>query len=205
MSSSIVAALKKMAKKKGVKKITRMTSAEYRALLQEKSSSPSSSAKPEKFSFTCEVEVLGNGYKITLYGKHLSKNRVNGFGLQKRIAYKEAIKRASKECWLRNRSAFRNIQTFEKATVGYVFYNPSSRDSGNGSESIKPFQDTFSLPLPHTPGVFGFIVDDSRTYLKHVIPEVSEVKSKEYKIEAYLFKGWKHSNLDTYSAALTEV
>lgn len=76
----------------------------------------------------------------------------------------------------------------EKATVEYYFYNPSSRDSDNNS--VKNFQDTFSVPTLKGPGVLGLILDDKRKVLRRVRHHDDEILDKTYKVVAILREGW---------------
>lgn len=177
--------LDKLAKKKGLKNrrsITRMSSKELNELLSKKgadgSHSPKGSDKPIlSFSFSYHVEELGEGYKITLTGRHYSKNSVNKFGRRERIRYSKAISQAAEDFRLVNMRFFRSLVAFEKAEVHYVFHNPRSRDHDNNSETIKHFQDTLTT--------LGFIVDDNRKCLSHP-KDVGETLGREYKAEAFL-------------------
>lgn len=185
--------LKMLAKQKGVEKIDRMSSAEFRALMAQKQnrSSTGDYAK-QKYSFTFSIKKIQNGYLITIQGLHLSNNRLNALPLKQKISYKNAIKKAAKEYWLLNKKLLKQITAFERATVGYVSYVTNSRDDGNNSDTIKAFQDTFSLPSSHRKtGIFGLIIDDNRKHLKVVNPDPSEIVCNEYKIEAYLVEGWE--------------
>ena len=176
--------LKKIAKKKGVKKVTSISSKEYRDMFLSKGSKSSKKAKREqkRFSFIYDAVKIergeDKGYKITLTGKHYSKNVTNSFSRLEMIRYNKAISKAAEEFALLNRTFIKKIKPFPKAFVEYTFYNPRSRDHDNNSETIKHFQDTFP--------VLGFIIDDKREYLSHP-KEVKEVLQKEYKAEALLF------------------
>jgi len=172
--------LRELAKKKGVKKITSMSSAEFRELQGKQgiSKTKPTMISPE-FSFVYKIEDIKGGYKITLFGKHLSKNRYDSLSFSSKLRYKNAIKNAAKEYWLLNRSFFKKLSTLKKASVRYEFYEPYKRDPDAEQETIKRFQDTFTL--------LKLIVDDDIDYLVPCgIGACKQIKSKEYKAVAYL-------------------
>ncbi|MBD3822967.1 MAG: hypothetical protein IE916_00465 [Epsilonproteobacteria bacterium] len=136
------------------------------------------------FSYIYDVEFLENGYKITLTGRHYSTNNINSFSRTEAIRYKNAIKKAAKDWLLKNRAIHKKIVPMEKARVEYYFHNPNSRDTDNNS--IKAFQDTFSVPKLKGSGVLGLIVDDNRKCLQRHKPQDDEVINNTYKVVAYL-------------------
>jgi len=185
MTGITPADLKKLAKKKGVKKLTRITSKEYNEILQGKQGKGTSSKGKKEhktFSFTYHVQICVRdkmeGYKITLIGRHYSNNDTNSFSRLEIIRYNKAIHKASEEFALLNRDFIKRLKAFQKASVEYIFHNPRSRDYDNNAETIKHFQDTFSI--------LGFIIDDKREFLSHP-KEVGECLGKEYKAEALIF------------------
>lgn len=176
--------LKKLARKKGVKKIDRLTAAEYRELVLSKSGSPKTGSG---FSFKYEVEILSEtSYKVTVYGKHLSNNRINSISFKDRIRYKNAIKKAVEEFLVVNKE-MRSLRTLEgKVEILFVIYGKYSRDYDNNSITLKAIQDTLTLKMKsenryHS---LGIIEDDNRDILVPHPDNPIEVKDKEYKIEA---------------------
>ena len=163
--------LARLAKEKGVKKIARLTAAEYRDLL-----SKSTQKDPNHFAFAYDIESREGEYIVTLKGKHLAKNRFDTLSFKDKIRYKNAFKSAVNEFRLFNRKILKGFETFKIAEVFYSFHNPRSRDSDANSENIKKFQDSlFSLKL---------IEDDKRSCL--VCVGNDEVISKEYMMKAYI-------------------
>jgi len=163
--------LAKLAKEKGVKKITRLSAAEYRDLL-----SKSTQKAPNHFAFTYNIKSGEGEYIVTLKGKHLAKNRFDSLSFKDKIRYKNAFKNAVNEFKLINRKLLKRLETFKKAEVAYQFFNPVSRDGDANSENIKKFQDSlFSL---------GLIEDDKRSCL--VCIGNDEVISKEYMMKAHI-------------------
>lgn len=181
MNSITPADLKKLAKKKGVKKVTRMTSKEYNELLRAKGQSKGTKRVLKSFSFTYSIDRYTfegkEGYEITLKGRHYSKNDTNSFSRRELIRYSKAIHKAAEEFALLNRKFIKSLVPFQKAEVEYVFFNPRSRDHDNNSQTIKHFQDTFTN--------LRLIIDDKRKNLSQP-KEVGEIKSKEYMAKAFL-------------------
>ena len=163
--------LARLAKEKGVKKITRLSAAEFREL-----QSKATQKAPNHFAFTYSIESREGEYIVTLKGKHLSKNRFDSLSFKDKIRYKNAFKNAINEYKLINRKILKGLETFKKAEVSYSFYNPKSRDGDGNSENVKKFQDSlFSL---------GLIEDDKRSCL--VCVGNDEVISKEYMMKAHI-------------------
>lgn len=175
-----------IAKKQGVKKLTRMTAAEYREALKKKGNIAPKKDKNNKRTFAVpeyKIEKIHGGYVVTLIGKTFSRNVTNKFSLGDEIRYKKSVMQGAKNYWLLNRSFVRSLVPMQKATVMYVFYNRVSRDWDNQSPVIKPFQDTF------TKSMLGIIEDDSKKHLQRALPPQEEVLGKTYKVEAYIFEG----------------
>lgn len=169
--------LKQFRKKHGLGPHDSLTSEQFRELLSDRVGT-GRLKKDNSSSFIYSIETIENGYKITLTGKHLSKNVLNGSSFKRKLAYKKAIKTSMQNYWMTNRSFIKSITPFSKASVSYTFYNARSRDSDGNSETVKIFQDTFTL--------LRLIVDDTRECLQ--CKTVDEVLQKDYKVEAILTK-----------------
>lgn len=163
--------LNKLAKEKGVKKITRLTAKEFR-----EPQNRSAQKSTNHFSFSYDIQSREEEYIVTLKGKHLAKNRFDSLSFKDKIRYKNAFKNAINEFKLINRRLLKSFETFKRAEVRYFFHNPRSRDGDGNSENIKKFQDSlFSL---------GLIEDDKRSCL--VCVGNDEVISKEYMMKAHI-------------------
>ncbi len=192
MTSSISPkALDKIRKKYNLSSSSSISSSQF----QEAQLLSQSSARKKQifnFSFQYHIEVVGESTLIiTLTGRHLSKNQYDPlpeFDRKNKCSkfhYKKAIKVASEECRLRQKGLLGSLKKgglipASLATVHFTFYNPVSRDHDNGSETIKRFQDTFT--------VLGLIVDDNRKHLssERDPDEVIIGRNEEYKVVAVL-------------------
>ncbi len=209
MTSNISAtALKKIRKKYNLSSNSSLSASQFRELqgmgqnngssgrqVGTKGKNSASMSRRQIFSFSFKYELLvqnENTLIITLTGRHLSKNqydRLPEFDRKNKSSkyhYKKAFKTASEECRLMQKSLFdklkkEKITPLGLATVHFTFYNHRSRDhDNNGSDTIKPFQDTFTA--------LGLIVDDSREYLipEREPDEVIVKRTEPYKVVAVL-------------------
>lgn len=170
------AKLKQLAKKKGVKRITSLSAAEYRDL---QLSSNVSNKSSQAFSFGYTVDFQKNVVTATLTGKHLSNNRISSLPFRAKLKYKTAIKEAMKAYWVQHTKELKSFTYSAFTYCIYVCFNSRSRDSEANASSIKIFQDTFtSLRL---------IFDDDIKHFQNISRGLSyEIVSKEYKIQAYM-------------------
>lgn len=194
MSGNIAKGIKpahinKIRKKYGLAKDAPLTSVQFRELQQ--LAMQSGGKKDERFHFTYDIDVEHGAsgevvcIRITLTGKHLSKNRFDALPRRVQFRYIRAIKNAAEAAALMYRKSLlrlreKGIIPFERASVHYTFYNRVSRDHDNGSETIKRFQDTFTS--------LGIIRDDDRTSL---VPdgapdEVPTGKDEPYRVVAVI-------------------
>lgn len=171
--------LKQFRKKHNLGSNDSLSSKQFRELQLGSQSTAKGTPKEEApFSFTYSIDIIENGYKITLTGKHLSKNVLNGSSFRRKLAYKKAIKKSMEEYRLQNLKFIKTLMPFTNASVSFTFFNRRSRDSDANGDTIKIFQDTFTL--------LGLIEDDTRGCLQ--CDAVDEVLQKEYKVIAILTK-----------------
>lgn len=175
------AAIREYKHRHGVDKLSCLTAKQFRELMEiDKGRGGYSAGKEGKkrasFHFELGAHRRDDGaFVVTLYGKHLAKNRFMAMGLGDRIRYKNAIKKAMERFWPVFRA--RKIgpdAPLQRSRIQYVYYNPVSRDPGANEETQKPLQDLLTR--------MGIIVDDRRVYIE-VLPE-KEVLQKEYKAVA---------------------
>lgn len=190
-----ISALKRVRKKYGLSDSSSLSSAQFREAQNLSKSTSSRKKQIFNFSFRYEIEAIDEyELRVSLIGRHLSKNQYNTLpqfdrkNKSSKHHYVKAMKTASENCRLLQKSLLGNLKKrgvipFDKSTVHYTFFNVESRDhDNNGSDTIKPFQDTFTT--------LGLIVDDSR---KHLMPEresdeVLISRGEEYKVVAVLKK-----------------
>ena len=158
-----------------VMKNNMISSKEYNNIVKKHNSS--SHKKTDVFSFRCNIEKNSDlEYTITLFGKHLSTNRVNSLSFKNRLRYKTSIKKAIVEDGY---LLYKNIlpkQAFKKAEIWYEIYLPKSRDDDNNYSTLKIIRDCIIS--------LGIVVDDKRENL--VQTNLIEYIQKEYKIVVHI-------------------
>ena len=157
------------------KGLTSLTSAQYRELLSFSASKPSSKGHlPDRFSFDYHIDFVEGGFDVTMTGRHLSKNDVNSLALKRKIQYKESVKEAAEVFRLKNMNIMKKVVPLGKADIYYEFHNPVSRDPDNNGDTLKVFQDTFTI--------LRLIEDDKRSVIGE--PKKKEVINKTYMVKA---------------------
>jgi len=200
--------LKKLAKAKGVKKISSLTAKEYRDIALGKKgkkakqttsltaaeyrkmqlSGKELGVKSNKFSFKYDAKPIRDGYLVTLTGRHLSKNDLNGSSMKRKMAYSSAIKKAVREFLLINRKRLPFVPLEGKVQVMFIFYGETERDYDNNDDTKKIFQDTLTVRHTERYGVGISIIEDDNPDILFPLPgSPMAIKSPEWKAEAWVF------------------
>ena len=169
-----------------------ITAKEYRKIIGSSTSIRSTKkAMQNNFAFTLAVEKKREGvYLFTLYGIHLSTNRVNSLSRKDDIRYRNAIKKAFEEWYMTNIKK-RPKTPFESALLVPIHYNRVSRDDDSGTQTNKTMRDYIIRT--------GFVEDDTRKHIEQ--RKTKEVLQKEYKVEMYLID----KSLSDYKGVVDEV
>lgn len=131
-------------------------------------------SKKDSLNFTpfeFHIEKTHYGLKITINGKHFSKNRINSMSFKQRLKYKGLIKKASKIAYLKYKKEIPQ-KPLDKVNVKYFIYNPRSRDDDANYETLKIIRDTLIN--------INILEDDNRKIIKNT--KETEIISKTYKI-----------------------
>lgn len=158
-----------------------ITAAQYREALMLATSSGSSKGE-QSFCFEYRLDEVGKDrVKISVWGNHLSKNRVDSLSFRGKLAYKKAFKIGADHLLVKERKRLKSLIPFDKATIFYTFYSKRSRDHDNNSENVKRVQDMMIY--------LGVIKDDTRECLS--LGGIKEVLSKTPRIEIEIERGIK--------------
>jgi hypothetical protein len=179
--------IKNAMKKENVLGKKSMSSAEYRRVMGQlygfggavkgkiKSANSERVCLLDDIKFTYNVEVIDAvTVRVTLLGKHLSRNRVNNnLNTREKMRYKKMMKDSAQIFFLQNRAIKAQCKKWDRVKISYDIYNPRSRDT-NGTD-LKTFRDTFTI--------YGIILDDNRKVIPE-LPKQREIIDKEYKVIA---------------------